>query len=88
MESNPESGQIEFVGSLYARLQALSDPRKLRGRRYSLALIQVLIILAKLCGENHILGISEWAKNRADLCVEMLHLKRKGRPHTVPTSSY
>lgn len=81
MESNTETGRIMDVSSLYVRMQTLSDKRKLRGRRYSLALILVLIILAKICGENHILGIAEWAKNRAGQLGELLHLEREGMPH-------
>jgi len=81
MESNTESGVIMDVGSLYARLQALSDKRKPRGLRYSLAMILVLVIMAKLCGENHFMGIAEWAKHRAAVLVDLLHLKREQMPH-------
>ncbi len=81
MESITESGIIIDVGSLFARLQTLSDKRKPRGLRYSLALILTILILAKICGENHVMGIAEWAKHRADLLVDLLHLKRKQMPH-------
>lgn len=81
MESNTETGIIVDVGSLYARLQILSDKRKPRGLRYSLAMILVVVIMAKICGENHMMGISEWAKHRSDLLVDLLHLKREKMPH-------
>jgi predicted transposase YbfD/YdcC len=81
MESNTETGVIMDVGSLYARLQALSDKRKPRGLRYSLAMILVLAIMAKLCGENHFMGIAEWAKHRGAVLVDLLHLKREQMPH-------
>jgi hypothetical protein len=81
MESTTEAGLIIDVGSLYARFQALSDKRKRRGRRYSLAMVLVVIMLAKLCGEYHPIGIAEWAKHRAEWLVEWLKLKRKIMPH-------
>jgi predicted transposase YbfD/YdcC len=81
MESNTEAGVIIDVGSLYTRFQALSDKRKPRGLRYSLAMILVLVMMAKMCGENHIMGIAEWAKHRADMLVDLLQLKREKMPH-------
>ncbi len=81
MESITQAGKVIEVGSLYARFQVLSDKRKRRGRRYSLALILVLIMLAKICGENHPSGIAEWAKHRTELLVDLLKLERKKMPH-------
>jgi len=81
MESNTEQGIIIDIGGLYARLQTLHDKRKPRGLRYSLAMILVLVILAKICGENHIMGIAEWVKHRAEMIVELLQLKRETMPH-------
>jgi predicted transposase YbfD/YdcC len=81
MESNTEAGLVVDVGSLYARFQALSDKRKRRGRRYSLAMVLVVIMLAKMCGEYHPIGIAEWAKHRAEWLVELLKLKREIMPH-------
>lgn len=81
MESNTQVGNILDVGSLYAHLQSLSDKRKRRGRRYSLGMILVLVVLAKLCGENHMSGIADWVKYRSEMMVEMLQLKRKQMPH-------
>jgi predicted transposase YbfD/YdcC len=81
MESNTQTGSIIDVGSLIARLQALTDRRKPRGKRYSLGMILTIILLAKLCGENHFVGIAEWAKHRAKLLGELLQLKREKMPH-------
>jgi predicted transposase YbfD/YdcC len=81
MESNTGAGFIFDAGSLFARLQSLSDKRKRRGLRYSLAMILVLIMLAKTSGENHPMGIAEWAKHRAGMLVELLKLKRETMPH-------
>jgi predicted transposase YbfD/YdcC len=81
MESNTQTGLVIDMGSLYAYFQTLSDKRKRRGVRYSLALILVLIMLAKTCGENHPSGIAEWAKHRSGMLVDLLKLKRKKMPH-------
>jgi hypothetical protein len=81
MESNTQTGVVYDLVSLYAYVQTLSDRRKRRGKRYSLALIVLLMILAKICGENHLSGIAEWAANRKEMLVELLQLKRKRMPH-------
>ena len=67
MESNTQSGVVYDLGSLFAYFQTLSDRRKPRGIRYCLALILLLIVLAKICGENHPSGIAEWAANRTEM---------------------
>ena len=60
-------GEIEFEGkSLYAAFQKLSDGRKRRSRRYELALILTLSVLAKLAGEDEPEGMVEWVKLRGD----------------------
>lgn len=81
MESNTDAGIVIDVGSLYARFQALSDNRKPRGMRYSLAMVLVLVMMAKMCGEYHFVGIAEWAKHRAGMLVDLLQLKREKMPH-------
>ncbi len=81
MESNTQAGLVMDVGSLFARFQTLSDKRKCRGLRYSLALILAIIMLAKTCGENPPSGIAEWAKHRTGLLVDLLKLERKKMPH-------
>ena len=70
MESNTQEGIIFEVDSLYARLQTLSYKRKRRGRRYTLVLILMILLLAKTCGESHPSGIAEWAKHRSGLLVD------------------
>jgi hypothetical protein len=81
MECNTESGVVFDIGSLYDRFQGLSDGRKTRGLRYFLATILILMVMAKLSGEDKPSGMAEWAKYRADELAEMLHLKRKTMPH-------
>lgn len=81
MESNTRGGQVFDVGSLYAHFCELGDTRKARGKRYQLATILTLLMLAKLCGEDRPSGIAEWAKHRTELLCEMLSLERKTMPH-------
>ena len=59
----PEEGRgLEpgAVTSLYKALQPLSDARRAQGKRYELALILCLLILAKMAGETSLSGATEW----------------------------
>ena len=76
-----ENGILFDIGSLYQYLERLSDIRKPRGLRYRLATILVLIILAKLGGEDHPTGIAEWAKHREKQLVQVLKLPYPKVPH-------
>ena len=80
-----ESGQIEAlcgeVGGLYERLKRLKDRRDLRRVRYPLAAVLMIMVLAKLSGEDEARGIAEWAKWRAKLLAKVLGLKRESMPH-------
>jgi predicted transposase YbfD/YdcC len=51
--------------SLFALLAQLPDPRTRRGRRYPLAAVLTVIVLAKLAGETKMSGIAQWARLRA-----------------------
>jgi len=76
-----ETGVVCALGSLYDRFQRMSDPRKAKGKRYSLVTLLVLIFLAKLCGQDTPVEIADWAKNRADELAEMLKLRHNWMPH-------
>lgn len=69
------------VGSLYDYLKQMQDIRKKRGLRYELSIILLLIILAKICGEDKPYGIAEWAKNRSEWLCEVLSLSYVRLPH-------
>ena len=82
MESNIVGEEVLFdMGSLYARLAEMSDKRKRRGIRYPLVAILVMMVMAKLCGEDTPSGIAEWVKQRSEQFVDILKLKRKEMPH-------
>ena len=67
MKSNTTEEKIVFdVGSLYAQLQDLKDSRKPRGIRYPLVTLLVMMVVAKLCGEDTPSGIADWVKHRGE----------------------
>lgn len=76
-----DAGLSYALGSLYDRFQGLSDPRKAKGKRYSLLTLLVVIFLAKLSGQDRPGEIADWAKNHADALVGLLHLRRAWMPH-------
>jgi predicted transposase YbfD/YdcC len=69
------------VGSLYYYFQSMHDVRKRRGIRYDLATILLLVVLAKLCGEDTPYGIADWARNRSEWLCEVLKLAYSRMPH-------
>jgi len=87
MESNTidEQGEpkakIINVGDLLSYLERIKDGRKRRGIRYDLRTILMIFILAKLCGQNKIYGIADWAQQRSSFLVAAMQLKRKRLPH-------
>lgn len=81
MKCNIAAGQIFDVGSLYAKFRELGDKRKPRGLRYHLETVLVVMVLAKLCGEDNPSAIAEWAKHRTEMLCEALKLGRKTMPH-------
>jgi predicted transposase YbfD/YdcC len=61
---------------LYQRLQAVPDYRGKRGRRYEAATVMVIVLLAKLAGEESVSGIAEWARLRAEWLQSTLGIAR------------
>ncbi len=76
----PGSPQSIAPASLFMLLAGLPDPRQRRGRRYSLAAILTVIILAKLAGETSISGIAHWAQLRANWLCPLLGVPRPRLP--------
>lgn len=82
MKSNTTEERVVFdVGSLYAHLQELKDRRKPRGIRYQLVTVLVMMVLAKLCGEDTPSGMADWVKHRGEQFTDMLKLQRQSMPH-------
>ncbi len=83
LEPHPEvhrTGIIYDLKSLFAFLLRVSDPRHARGKQYPLELLLVLILLAKLCGENTPSGIADWVTYRMDALVAMKLLPQHKAP--------
>lgn len=81
-----QAGFAFDVSSMYAWLLQLKDSRKRRGIRYPLALVLLMVILAKLGGEDGPKGMVEWLQHRMDFLVEHLQLRRASVPHPVTIS--
>jgi predicted transposase YbfD/YdcC len=76
-----ETGIVYSLGSLYDRFQQIRDPRKAKGKRYSLVTLLVLIFLAKLGNQDTPVAIADWAKNHAEELVKLLNLRHNRMPH-------
>jgi predicted transposase YbfD/YdcC len=74
------------VDSLFYHLDCLTDRRKPKGVRYPLAVALVIVILAKLAGEDEPEGIAHWVSLRKELLIEALGLKRNTTPHPTTFS--
>lgn len=76
------TGEVVFdAGSLYAHLQELKDKRSPRGVRYPLGAVLVMMVMAKLCGEDTPSGMAEWVKHRGEQFVDFLKLQHRSMPH-------
>jgi hypothetical protein len=81
--ASDQDGVIVDVGSVYSRLMELPDLRARRGRRYELALLLLVVVLAKLAGQDKPEGIAEWVKLRAAFFEEVFQLQRPLTPHAM-----
>ena len=73
-------GETLEVQSLYHTFQRVTDRRRGQGKRYQLALVLTLLVLAKLAGQTTLSGATQWIRHRAPLWVERFGLKRKQMP--------
>lgn len=69
-----ETGCVLDINSLAAYFERLPDQRGARGRRYRLAQVCILATLAKLSGEDHPLGMAQWAQVRRPVLGPLLGL--------------
>lgn len=81
VKKSQEPGQVE-AQSLAKVCQHLVDGRAARGKRYDLAGLLLVLVLAKLAGMKSLMGASEWIKHQEDVLREMLHLSWKKMPCT------
>lgn len=66
--------------SLYAALQELPDSRRAQGKRYELALILCLLVLAKLAGQTTLCGATQWLRHRSAALAQRFGLRRTQMP--------
>ncbi len=81
MESITTKGVVFDVGSLYAYFQTLKESHKPKGLRYRLVDILVMMVIAKICGEDTPSGIADWVKHRGLQFKSWLKLERETMPH-------
>lgn len=74
------NGLIYDIGSLYAYLEKVADRRHAKGKRYPLAMLLILFLLAKLGGEDQPSGIAEWVAHRRDELRALNILNREKTP--------
>lgn len=66
--------------SLYEVCQQVVDGREARGKRYDLAGLLVVLVLAKLAGMQSLLGASDWIRDQETFLREGLQLSWKRMP--------
>jgi predicted transposase YbfD/YdcC len=69
-----------LMSSLYQALQAVPDRRRGQGKRYELALLICLLVLAKLAGQSTLSGATQWIRHRAETIAEHFGLRRSQMP--------
>ena len=67
-------------GARYGRLQALTDIRKARGKRYSLTTLLMIVLLAKLSRADSPTAIAEWGIHHQGEIEIVLRIKPKRMP--------
>jgi len=68
------------IGELYDVLGKVYDRRQEKGKRYTIGILLIVVILAKLCGENTPYGMAEWAKNRGAELQKLFGYHRRVNP--------
>jgi predicted transposase YbfD/YdcC len=82
----PDEPLVLDLTSLYARLHSLPDQRARRGVRYSLPMLLLIAILAKLTGHTQLRAIAEWAALRTAELASVFRFPRATMPHPVTWS--
>lgn len=75
-------------GSLLAQLSTVPDPRQRQGRRYPLAGLLAILILAALHGHSSLRGMWLWAQAHQHLLLEALGFGTRGRLPALTTLWY
>lgn len=75
-----EYGMIYDLNSLFTYLLRVPDTRKAKGKQYALPSLLILILLAKLGGEDKPTGITEWVAHRIESLMRMKVLPKAKAP--------
>jgi predicted transposase YbfD/YdcC len=73
-------GVVYDKGSIYGRLQRLTDIRAARGKRYSLTSLLMIVLLAKLSGADSPTAVAEWGHHHQSEIEIVLRIKPKRMP--------
>lgn len=74
------TGVLYDYGSVYEGFSKITDKRKARGKIYRLETILMIIVLAKLSGEDKPSGIADWGKHHGAEIMELMQLKKSRMP--------
>jgi predicted transposase YbfD/YdcC len=74
------TGILYDLGSVYEGLSKITDKRKARGKLYRLETVLMIIVLAKLSGEDQPTGIAEWGKHHGEELVKLMQLDKAQMP--------
>ncbi|MBV9019956.1 MAG: ISAs1 family transposase [Ktedonobacteraceae bacterium] len=77
---NPLTEEHPLMSSLYHALEDLPDRRRGQGKRYELALLVCLLLLAKLAGQTTLSGATEWLRHRGASIAKHFGLRRSQMP--------
>jgi hypothetical protein len=83
LEASSKEGQeqpAKGMPSLYEVCQQVVDGRMARGKRYEVAGLLVVLVLAKMAGMKSVLGASDWIADQQALLCEGLQLSWKRMP--------
>jgi predicted transposase YbfD/YdcC len=84
-QEQSENGLVFDIGSLYDYLSKVKDTRQAKGKRYTLVSLLILMLLAKLAGEDKPSGMAEWIEHRKELWVRYEIL---AQPRTASHMTY
>lgn len=76
----PCDGYVFEVDSVLEMLMELADSRKARGKVYALSTVLLMMLLAKLSGEDSLRGMAQWLDERKSELAELLALKKARTP--------
>lgn len=76
-----EEGYAIDLASLWHRLATVTDTRCAKGLRYPLPTVLVLMVVAKLAGEDTPSGMASWIKSRGRALRAAFHLPWPRMPH-------